>query len=312
MAARCFTSYRVAVVYEHYDPVSVVAALRKALEDLPAARTLLDAARAAGAAGAARRRCSRCATCCSISWPDRASRPRTAGPLLLIVDDLERLLDESGGGVRHRVKSNAVPVLHNLLDVFEVQRSRSRLLLTSRYTFTLSDGARDLADKLDLLQLGSLPEAAQRKLVLREEQRAETEAGLAKDDIVDRRGRLERARVVARGNPGLQDLLAGLVLGGDPDQAERALAELEAYLARGDLPSAAQGPGVPREPRARPRLVDPGQWGGPRAVAPSDVVRAAGAARAMAAQAVISALLGLGLLERFEDLVKPPRAGRPG
>ena len=310
LANRLGDSYRVAVVYEHYDPVSVVDALRKALEDLPAARTLLEAAAPQVLDDPPDQpRALRGLLLDLLAGPCRPSKE--GRPLLLIVDDFERLLDEpEGDGQDHQVKPDAAPVLRTLLEVFETQRSRSRLLLTSRYTFTLPDGARDLADKLELLQLGSLPEAAQRKLVLREEQRAESEAGLGKDALAERRTLLERARVVARGNPGLQELFAGMVLGAAPDKAEQALAEMELYLAKGDLPTEVLVQQFLQD-LALDRLVDLASGAGRELLrrgtlftqpVPLSVLADLGDEGA----AAVTTLLGLGLLDRFEDLVKPP------
>jgi hypothetical protein len=79
-------------------------------------------------------------------------------------------------------------------------------------------------------------EGSQRKLAWREEQQAQgaDRTGVSTDkQIKERQDRLTRVRRLANGNPGLQDLLAGILFSSEVtgEQADRALAEMEAYLA---------------------------------------------------------------------------------
>ena len=89
------------------------------------------------------------------------------------------------------------------------------------------------------LPLPPLSEAAQRKLELRQKEAA---AGtvLAGAEGKKRKDLLDRVPAIARGNPGLQDLIGRrIVLSAavTPEHAEQTLDEMEAWLARGDLPS---------------------------------------------------------------------------
>jgi hypothetical protein len=86
--------------------------------------------------------------------------------------------------------------------------------------------------------LPPLSEAAQRKLQLRQTEVAR-EAKLGEAELAARAALLPRVRAVARGNPGLQDLIGQkLVLSREVPiaRAEAALAEMEAWLKGGDLP----------------------------------------------------------------------------
>ena len=65
-------------------------------------------------------------------------------PVLLLADDLERLLEPRSSG-RHVVRLSERPVIAALLHAFTPERGDSRLLFTSRFPFTLSEGGRNLA-----------------------------------------------------------------------------------------------------------------------------------------------------------------------
>ena len=155
-------------------------------------------------------------------------------PSLLVIDDLERILDEPLlGSSQWRVRAAYYPVLCAVLRAFPLARTDSRLLLTSRYLFTLPDGDRDLADRLYSLQLPPMDGASARKQVLRAEPKGLVP--LPEPTAQQRRELLTRCVEVARRNPGLQDLLTDLVLAA-PEAAIAALDEMTAYLTRGNLP----------------------------------------------------------------------------
>src|SRR5258707_1169817 len=90
-----------------------------------------------------------------------------------------------------------------------------------------------------LAVLAPLSEAAQRKLELRQKEAAADE-GLTGKAFDEREAMLARVPGIARGNPGLQDLIGRrLVLSAAVamDRARRTLDEMEAWLKQGDLPS---------------------------------------------------------------------------
>ena len=89
--------------------------------------------------------------------------------------------------------------------------------MTSRYKLSLVEGAVNFADRnLHSLELGEFGKPTREKLSLRQvkaAQAAEDGDALSVEALRERLALLTRAQTVARGNPGLQDLLgADLVL----------------------------------------------------------------------------------------------------
>jgi tetratricopeptide (TPR) repeat protein len=124
-----------------------------------------------------------------------------------------------------------------VLRPFRPSATLSRVLITSRFPFSLPAGKEDLAARFERIELASFNDTAERKLTLRHRAAAHTQH-LA--DLEQREALLPRARTAARGNPGLLELLSGcLVLNPAVPlaQAEAALDQMEAYLAQGALPA---------------------------------------------------------------------------
>lgn len=122
------------------------------------------------------------------------------------------------------------PVLAGVLAAFDPARTDSRLLVTSRFTFTLGG----LETRLEDVQLRPLSEVAQRKLQRRQQ------ALIPPERLAERTGLSGRALAVSRGNPGLQDLIGLKLVYGKQvglDRAEAAVAGMEAYLQQGGLPA---------------------------------------------------------------------------
>src|SRR6266852_4836931 len=237
LASRRRRELTLAVVYGAYDALSILEAIGEALKDHPAARELLrqgrDKVRSDPAALEE-------VLVDLLAGPCRESA--TGKPLLLLIDDLEQVLETSGTESR-RVRAAERGALRAMLQAFNPARSDSRLLITSRFPFSLVDDGEELAAKLYPLQLPPLQEITRRKLLLRQVEAARTRPGpgMALDDktIDERLPLLERALRAARGNPGLQDLLEdGLVLRRALPQArvEAALKQIEEYLSGGALP----------------------------------------------------------------------------
>ncbi|MDC0994003.1 CHAT domain-containing protein, partial [bacterium] len=152
--------------------------------------------------------------------------------VLLIVDDLERILETpQAGETITKVKADYSDMLRALLSVFACQRSASRLLLTSRFTFTLGDGAGgDLAQKLvavPLTPMGDADRAKQWRIQVRGDER---------DD--DKLALLQRAALLAGGNPGLQAVLSKPVLSGEAAVALEAMESLQRFKDSGEKPPA--------------------------------------------------------------------------
>ncbi|KWV33070.1 hypothetical protein AWV63_09160, partial [Micromonospora rifamycinica] len=149
-------------------------------------------------------------------------------PLLLIIDDLEQILHPDPAGP-HRVVAESAPVLAAVLRAFDPAETDSRLVLTSRFLFTLGG----LESRLAPVQLRPLSEVAQGKLHWRQQ------ALVPPDRQAERATLARRAIRVSRGNPGLQDLVVlRLVYSGQvpPERSEAAVAGMEEYLRQGDLP----------------------------------------------------------------------------
>ena len=195
-------------------------------------------------------------------------------------------------------------MLAAVLRAFDPAETDSRLLVTSRFTFTL-DG---LENRLETVQLRPLSEVAQRKLQRR--QQALTPA----ERLAERAGLAARAVAVSRGNPGLQDLIGLRLVYGEQvglDRAEAAVAGMEAYLRQGDLPADAEVRAF-LENLALDALL---QEAGPSNVA---LLRAATLFDLPVPEPVIGVLAGqvggsaarlrgLGLLDPYPDLYDPAR-----
>jgi AAA ATPase domain len=221
---------KLAVVFEHYGTLDVLEALRLALEENPEAPELVR-----NGVQRVREDPSRLEeTLIDLLRAASMQAGGTGTPVLLVIDDLERILEADPAGGRHRLQAAFAPVLRAVLRAFD-RTIDSRLILTSRFPFAL-DG---LEERLLHLQLPPLSPAAQRKLEQRQKTAA-AEAGLAGEALAGREELLARVPAIARGNPGLQDLIGRrLVLSKAVtlEHAERALREMEAWLTQGSLPS---------------------------------------------------------------------------
>ena len=104
--------------------------------------------------------------------------------------------------------AKTAPVLRAVLRAFDPTTTKSRLVITSRFPFQLEGLEAGLLD----LPLPPLSPAAQRKLELRQRTavlsgRSERERAEGARLIAERIPLLERVPGLARGNPGLQDLI---------------------------------------------------------------------------------------------------------
>jgi CHAT domain/AAA ATPase domain len=149
-------------------------------------------------------------------------------PLLLLIDDLEQILETDSGVPPFRVQARSAPVLRAVLRAFDCDRSDSRLLITSRFPFVLEG----LEERLLPIQLPPFSPADRRKLQRRQGDAAHQ--GQPAPDLEAREALLTQVAAIARGNPGLQDLLGpGLVLSPSValERARELLARMDAWLA---------------------------------------------------------------------------------
>jgi hypothetical protein len=128
-------------------------------------------------------------------------------PILLVVDDLERILETpSAGQLRTPVRDGAGTVdvwrdaLGAVLHAFIAADTDSRLLVTSRYDFTLLDGrGRDLADALERVPLREMDageRAKQWRAAQRAARRADPDTEIGERELVTR-AQSERAATPA-------------------------------------------------------------------------------------------------------------------
>lgn len=157
-------------------------------------------------------------------------------PILLIVDDLERILERPApGDMLTEVQGDYRAPLGAILKAFARTPTRSRLLLTSRYDFTLPDGlGGDLAGEVVRHPLIAMPERERVKQL----RAAERIAG--RDAVpTDARAQalLQVALGSAGGNPGLQAALTKPILSGELEAAEKALEQIAYYNEKGVPPA---------------------------------------------------------------------------
>lgn len=157
-------------------------------------------------------------------------------PVILVIDDFEQALDPPAEKKSfYRVKSDLVPSVRAVIEAFDRAETDSRLLITSRYQFTLTHDSYDLADTLTSVHLPPMEESDSRK------QAAAKEAAFAWDKKYKKKKihlyplRTVRCIHTARGNPGLQNLLFSLSLE-DPQNCDRALDQMEDYIETGKEP----------------------------------------------------------------------------
>ncbi len=224
-----FPSHAKAVVFGDYSALGILDAVAAALPSTPAARDMIESrlpeirhrAEAIGPVLAD-----------LLTGPCAQDDGDSGRPLLLILDDLEQILTVDPEGP-HQVAAGHAEVLAAVLAAFDPAQTDSRLLITSRYAFTL----RGLEARLEDVQIPPLSDVARLKLHRR--QQALTPPGRQ----AERAGLAGRAVAVSRGNPGLQDLIGLKVVYGEhvsQDRAEAAVAGMEAYLRQGGLPGDAE------------------------------------------------------------------------
>lgn len=165
--------------------------------------------------------------------------PLDADPILLIIDDLEQILEvPAPGDVLTAVNKEYAPALGAVLMAFARAATRSKLLLTSRYDFTLPDGlGGDLASELIRKPLNAMPPSERRKQ-LRAAARIAGWEELGEDPEAE--ALLQRALNAAAGNPGLQTVLTRPILAREYEVAARALKQIETFRDTGVPPAEIQ------------------------------------------------------------------------
>jgi hypothetical protein len=183
----------VAVVFGDYTPTAILDAIADAVAANPAARTLIEERRVEVRQ---QPECLKPLLIDLLAGPCAQELDDVRKPLLLIIDDLEQILTANPEGP-HGLDPEHATVLADVLSAFVPAITDSRLLVTSRYTFTLGG----LEARLEPVQLQPLSSAAQRKLQRRQQDLAPAGYRTQRADLA------QRALDVSCGNPGLQDLI---------------------------------------------------------------------------------------------------------
>ena len=180
---------------------------------------------------------------------DMLRGPFNQTPVLLIVDDLHEILEKPRRGQTITPVADAPSrprdawriSLGSVLRAFNVSDTASRLLLTSRYDFTLPDGqGGDLSKALERVQLRPMKDEERVKQLRAAKALAElpgAEQGPSESDMA------VRALELAGGNPGLQEILCRPILAGELEAAHKALVAVARWKDSGKSPkdeSAAQ------------------------------------------------------------------------
>ena len=139
--------YAVAVVHGQYGALAILDAVTEAVRTDPAARRLAEAGLAE-----VRERPEAIEPVLTDLLAGPCAQPGGEGrPLLLVIDDLEQILVPDPDGP-HRVAARHAGVLAGVLRAFDPAYTASRLLVTSRFTFTLGG----LQERLEAVQLRPL------------------------------------------------------------------------------------------------------------------------------------------------------------
>jgi hypothetical protein len=232
VAQRMEGTHAPVVVHERYDAAAILRAFADAVPAPDVSRIVHDSLpRVEEDPDQLRQALGDLLRACDQVRRDRDGRLITQ-PVLLIVDDFERALEMQPDGL-HRVRPPFVAPIRALIQAFNRDVGESRLLITSRYRFTLpdEDGRTDLAERLHSLSLPGMNERESRKQIAA---RLNALDAARAGPVVARQARIIAA---ARGNPRLQDLLARLA-DGRPEACDRCLEAMEVYYRQGAMPDA--------------------------------------------------------------------------
>ena len=173
-----------------------------------------------------------------LEGPSAQAGDHGSKPVLLVLDDFERALDEEN---RRTLKPDYFASVRALLLAFATATTDSHLLFTGRFQFTCPYDGKDLADADHLLDvplhgMNEREAHKQAQAKLRLPDLARRVAKLPRDEREALDQRLARAITNARGNPGLQDLLFTLAVQ-DPAGCDQCMAQMEQFLRSGQLPA---------------------------------------------------------------------------
>jgi len=229
------------VIYEHYDPVKVLEQLAEAMKPGDR-RACLDEWRP---------RIEAHPTDLEPALETLLTGPFEDRPILLIVDDLERILDDPEPDrllTPVRAAHGWDQAIAGILSAFERDRGQSRLLITSRYDFEARDtGGADRATNLERIALTPFDHQQrdrQWRAKLEIQQRSDQEAKrrAVKEAHADEKTTplLRQATAIAAGNPGLQELLTTPLLAGEHTAVSDAIERIQEFMDSGKPPESDQ------------------------------------------------------------------------
>ena len=224
--------HQTVVVFDRYDPLAVFNQLLAALSGRERQRWEQDWRAAIEANGAS----------LANALEDLLNGPFDSKPILLIIDDLEQILEPPSPnqptiGVKEAPGNPAVwrESMEAVLRAFDAAATASRLLITSRYRFTLPDRwGEDLADTLAVVQLLPIDGKGRAKQWRAAERLAGQAAAASKAEL---EAMVAWAQEVASGNPGLQEILCRPLLAGELEAAHQAVAAVEEWKTTGTIPT---------------------------------------------------------------------------
>ncbi|MBF0602368.1 MAG: CHAT domain-containing protein [Nitrospirae bacterium] len=161
-------------------------------------------------------------------------------PLLLIIDDLERILEDASADQTgdFRVKNDDKGALEAVLRAFkDANATQSRLLITSRHPFTLPYRGVDLGKSIQRVSLAPMS-ARERTKLAQAALRSNPNSSQVNLDDEQTQELIFRADRASTGNPGLQRLLIQPILSCEMEAARAGIQAVEDYLAQRIAPLA--------------------------------------------------------------------------
>ena len=148
-----------------------------------------------------------------------------ARSMVLVMDDFEQLLVDPEDEGPHQIHPNWRPLIHNWFQAFATHGGESRLVVTSRYTFDLSD-APATANAVQVEPLSPFNAKERQRQTLRLRPAENNTHGK------NQQNREERAMGLSSGNPGLLRRLLDCVYT-EAETADKLLDEVAQYLNQG-------------------------------------------------------------------------------
>jgi hypothetical protein len=225
--ADSMTGHEVVVLYRRYDALTILEAFGKSMSG-NSVRAIVECHR---------ERVKKDASFLTVALNEILSGPCRdvlknkngnieSCPALLVIDDFERALESDSDGF-NTVSPEFKQAIQFVIEAFKNADTRSRLLFTSRYTFTLSskNQIHDLAKDLYWVYISPVEEYEAEKIAAN---RVKTAKKKVDSDHIFRCIR------IAHGNPGLLSLILGMSIEA-AEKAESTLSAMENFMKSGNI-----------------------------------------------------------------------------